>query len=149
MKDELYKRYQNKLNAIVKEANKSLDEDNLWMGRFQVRQIRSRFERFDDNSGGILHTIFRVVDKKTEQYKDYVIEYAPWLSTFYWHFSMDILNDFVVECLDVWRKEKPREEIKDWTNVEIPEYIFNKRTSNKWVTHSLYQLTPYDYDGGI
>jgi hypothetical protein len=39
---------------------------------------------------------------------------------------MDIMNTFIVEDLDVWRKENPRKEIKDWRKVSVPEDLANR-----------------------
>lgn len=144
MKKKKFKhRYQKQFNKLIKEMNNAIIEDNLWLGRVEVRQIRSRFEFFSDGSGGILHAVLRCVDKKTQQYKDYIIEYAPWMHTIYWHLSMDVLNKFFVEDIDVWRTGDPRNEKYDWTNIKVPDKVFTSRTSNKWLIHSLYKVMPY------
>ena len=114
-----YKQYQNKFTKLIHEWNKSLDEDNLWCGRFHIIQVRSRWECFDDNSGGILHTVVRCFDKKTRQYKDYCVQYAPWMRTINWKIGMEILNTFIVEDIDVWKENpNPKEDIKDWTHIK-------------------------------
>lgn len=136
-------RYQTKLNKLIKEANDAIIKDEIWLGRVEIRQIRRRWEIFEDGSGGILHTVIRCVDKKTQQYKDYTFEYAPWLSTIYWHLSMDILNKFFVEDIDVWRTGNPRNEIYDWTKIKVPDKVFTQRTSDKWLIYSLYQVMSY------
>ena len=113
-----YKQYQNKFTKLLHEWNKSLDEDNLWLGRFHVLQVRSKWEWFDDNSGGILHAVIRCFDKKTRQYKDYCVQYAPWMHTINWKIGMEILNTFIVEDIDVWRENpNPREDVQDWRNI--------------------------------
>ena len=77
------------------------------------------WELFEDDSGGILHCIIRCFDKKTEQYKDFFTEYAPWIRSIHWHIGMDILNTFIVEDIDVWRNEKPRtDEKQDWSKIK-------------------------------
>ena len=142
MIDKMRKQYQRKFSKILKELNQAIAEDDLWLGRFEVRQIGVRWHRFSDNSGGILRCILRCIDKMTCQYKDYIIEYAPWMHTFHWHLSMDIMNKFIVDDLDVWKNGKPREEIKDWTKVKIPKKALEK-TSRQWLAISLYQLCKY------
>ena len=57
-----------------------------------MRIIRSRWEWFEDDSGGILHSIIRCCDKKTEQYKDFFIEYAPWIRSIHWHIGMEYIK---------------------------------------------------------
>ena len=144
MKKKKFKhRYQSKFNKLIKEMNDAIAKDDLWLGRVEVRQIITRFEIFEDGSGGIIHAILRCVDKKTQQYKDYVIEYAPWMHTIYWTLSMDVLNKFFVEDIDVWRTGDPRNERYDWTKIKVPDKVFNERKSNKWLAKSLYQVMSY------
>ena len=142
-KKKLKQHYQNKFNKLIKEANEVIAKDDLWLGRVEVRQIKSRFEFFEDGSGGILHAILRCADKKTQQYKDYTIEYAPWMHTIYWNISMEVLNKFFVEDIDVWRTGDPRNEKYDWTKTKVPDIVFEKRKSNKWLIYSLYQVMSY------
>ena len=140
--NKMRKEYQRKFTKKLREANRVIKEDELWLGRVEVRQISARWEEFSDGSGGILHTILRCIDKKTQQYKDYCLEYAPWISTMNWKISMDILNKFFVEDLDVWKNGNPRDEIQDWTKVPINPKALEK---TKWrdLSISLYQLCKY------
>lgn len=140
--NKMRKEYQRQFTQKLREANKVIKEDDLWLGRVEVRQISARWEEFEDGSGGILHTILRCIDKKTRQYKDYCLEYAPWMRTINWKMSMDILNKFFVEDLDVWRTENPRDEIFDWTKIPIDPKALKK---TKWrdLSVSLYQLCKY------
>ena len=140
--NKMRKEYQRQFTQKLREANKVIKEDDLWLGRVEVRQISARWEEFEDGSGGILHTILRCIDKKTRQYKDYCLEYAPWMRTINWKMSMDILNKFFVEDLDVWRTENPRDEIFDWTKVPVDPKALEK---TKWrdLSISLYQLCKY------
>ena len=140
--NKMRKEYQRQFTRKLREANKVIREDNLWLGRVEVRQISARWEEFEDGSGGILHTVLRCIDKKTRQYKDYCLEYAPWLRTINWKISMDILNKFFVEDLDVWRTGNPRDEIQDWTKIPIDPKAL-KRTKWRDLSISLYQLCKY------
>ena len=140
--NKMRKEYQRQFTKKLREANRAIREDNLWLGRVEVRQISARWEEFSDGSGGILHTVLRCVDKKTRKYKDYTFEYAPWISNINWHISYDILNEFFVEDLDVWRTGNPRDEIFDWTKVPVDPKALEK---TKWrdLLISLYQLCKY------
>ena len=142
MIDKMRKKYQRKFTNLLREANNAIKDDELWLGRVEVRQISARWQRFEDNSGGILYAVLRCIDKKTRQYKDYCIEYSPSMHTIKWKISMDILNTFFVEDLDVWRKENPRKEIFDWTKVSIDPKALEK---TRWrdLSISLYQLCKY------
>ena len=136
-----YKQYQNKFTKLLHEWNKALDEDDVWLGRFHILQVRSRWEWFDDNSGGILHAVVRCFDKKTRQYKDYCVEYAPWMRTINWKIGMEILNTFIVEDIDVWKETpSPREDVKDWTNIN--DYKTNDN-DDAHLFFSLYMLQSY------
>ena len=140
--NKMRKEYQRQFTKKLREANRTIREDNLWLGRVEVRQISARWEEFSDGSGGILHTILRCIDKKTRQYKDYCLEYAPWIRTMNWKISYDILNKFFVEDLDVWRTGNPRDEIFDWTKVPVDSKALEH---TKWrdLAISLYQLVKY------
>lgn len=140
--NKMRKEYQRQFTKKLKETNRAIKEDNLWLGRVEVRQISARWEEFSDGSGGILHTVLRCIDKKTRQYKDYTFEYAPWIRTINWKISYDILNKFFVEDLDVWRTGSPRDEIFDWTKVSVDPKALEK---TKWrdLSISLYQLVKY------
>jgi hypothetical protein len=125
MRDKMYKKYQHKLNKKIKEANKNLEKDAVFLGRFIIRQKEARWERFEDGSGGVLHTILRVADKKTEYYKDYLFDFSD--SDFMdWELYMVILNGFIINDLNLWNNEKPREAKEDWTKISINEEIFKK-----------------------
>ena len=140
--NKMRKEYQRQFTKKLRETNRAIKEDNLWLGRVEVRQISAHWEEFSDGSGGILHTVLRCIDKKTRQYKDYTFEYAPWISNINWHISYDILNEFFVEDLDVWRTGNPRDEIFDWTKVPVDPKALEK---TKWrdLGVSLYQLCKY------
>jgi hypothetical protein len=140
--NKMRKEYQRQFTKKLRETNRVIREDNLWLGRVEVRQISARWEEFSDGSGGILHTVLRCIDKKTRQYKDYCLEYSPWMRTFNWKMSMNILNKFFVEDLDVWRTGNPRDEIFDWTKIPIDPKAL-KRTKWRDLSISLYQLCKY------
>ena len=138
---KLYKKYQRQFTNLIHQYNKAIDEDDLWLGRFHILQVRSKWESFNDNSGGILHAVVRCFDKKTRQYKDYCVEYAPWMFAIHWHIQMDILNTFIVEDIDVWKEEpNPRQNIKDWT--KINDYKLNDN-DNAHLAISTWQLQKY------
>jgi hypothetical protein len=142
MIDKMRKKYQRKFTQLLREANNAIKNDDLWLGRVEVRQISARWQKFEDNSGGILYAVLRCIDKKTRQYKDYCIEYAPYIRTMKWKISMDVLNTFFVEDLDVWKTGHPRNEIFNWNKIPIDPKALEK---TKWrdLSISLYQLCKY------
>ena len=66
MKFKQRKKYQRFLNKQIKDLNKSVEVDELWKGRFFIRQIQSDWIEFDDHSGGILKACLEFRDKKTK-----------------------------------------------------------------------------------
>ena len=52
MRNKLRKNYQRKLNKIIKNINKNIENDELWNGRFIFFQHSAEFEIFPDKSGG-------------------------------------------------------------------------------------------------
>jgi hypothetical protein len=127
MMDKMRKKYQRKLNKKIREYNHAIETDELWQGRFVARQIGARWEKFLDNSDGILRVIIRMYDKKTGYYKDFYFDYATWFSYVDWHFSFDIIDHFIVKDLKVWQKEHPYTEIKNWNNVLVDKRVFEEK----------------------
>jgi len=120
-KDMMRKKYQKQFNNKIRQLNKSVENDNLWRGRFIFLQKNAKWWKFCDNSGGELIVFVRAYDKKTGYYHDYRIEYGPWMSTFNWHLTMDIGNKFITEDAEIWKKEqRPSiETAEDFTNVKV------------------------------
>ena len=110
---------QRKLNKFIREINKSIEKDNLWLGRFFIRQIRvNDFYRFEDGSGSELFVTLRFFDKKDNMYIDY------WGSTSDWCFPgngyglWNTLNRFITEESSAWKSEdRPALNKEDFTNV--------------------------------
>lgn len=114
MKNKLRKNYQKKFNKKLKEVNKNILEDNIWLGRFVFLQKDAKFWRFPDNSGGELIIFIRGYDKKTGFYKDYRFTYAPWLRSSGYKI-WEIANDFIVKGVQA----SIREEVKDYTKEKV------------------------------
>lgn len=115
---KLRKKYQRRLNKIIRAINQNIANDDLWRGRFVIHQKASWFREYEDHSGGYL--IFQVVlyDKKTGMSKD-VWDTLIGISRFtasklFWE-----MNNFIVEDVDVWRKELPYEERADYNSVKF------------------------------
>ena len=99
-------------------VNRVVENDDLWQGRFVVRQKKSSWNLFNDGSGGILFTIVDFYDKKTKKHTTRMYEK---LAGGHFNFCVNKLfrdmNTFIVEDLDVWKNEKPYDEKQDWRNV--------------------------------
>lgn len=113
-------KYQKGLTKLVRSANKSLNEDHLFRGRFQCYQMYRLWDEFSDGSGGALYFCLRVIDKKTKRYRDYWLAYAPYYASMNWIINKAI-NKFITLESDFW-KEEPRHSVdnaEDFTNVYI------------------------------
>lgn len=116
------RKIQHKVNRLFHALNSNLANDELWRGRFFVRQYAApRFEISGDRTLAQLYIQYRIYDKKTRKYQEVFTEsfeltwggaYRFWLS----------VNNFIVETIKVWNEE-PRPSIQtaeDWTKIEIP-----------------------------
>ena len=143
MRDKMRKAYQREFNKRIRALNKNIANDNLWRGRFIFLQRDARWWRFSDGSGGELIVFVRGYDKKTGYYKDYRLEFAPWLKSVNWHLSMDIANEFITEAAEVWT-ENPRPSIdtaEDWTSAKVN---VEKLMAKDWNFHVAYKY----WEGG-
>ena len=122
------KKYQRAFNKKIRAINANVANDDLWLGRFEMRQKDARFVKFSDNSGGILTVYVRAYDKLTKYYKDYIIDFAPYLSFNDWHL-WEAMNDFITKDAKVWEiKPNPREAgfKRDYTHIHIPDEVMKK-----------------------
>lgn len=103
------RKLQRKVNAVVRKQNKALEDDNLWRGRFVVRQKQAVIQEYSDKSGWYGHFVMTVYDKKTGLYKDEIFNDWDFLHTgwkFFW-----FVNDFIVKDVKVWEENpSPRDE---------------------------------------
>lgn len=129
---KMRKKYQRKLNRFVHNLNENVRNDNLWLGRFEMRQKDVWFEEFSDHSGGILHVILRICDKVTGYYKDYSVSYINERISAWRIWS--VMNTFITEDCNVWRTE-PRPSlnngfVRDCREMETPKGVM--RGKNNW-----------------
>lgn len=131
MKCKIRRKYQRKLNKIIRNINKNIEKDNLWNGRFVYFQHSGEFELFSDKSGGIFYVTIRAYDKKTGYYKDYYCDYAPYLDGFYGNFVFKVINDFIINNVKVWSMgENPRDDKTKYYNHIIDINKINKLPEN-------------------
>ena len=55
------RKHQRWFNRYCRHVNKSIENDNLWLGRFYISQDRTHMEWFDDGSGGLMYAIEKLV----------------------------------------------------------------------------------------
>lgn len=120
MRDKMQKKAQSKINKNMRALNKNLKEDTLWRGRFYVRQISARWNKFDDGSGGLLEAWVEIRDLKTGMYKGF------WMDNYDlgWNLWTNV-NDFIVEDSHVW--DDISEVAQDKTNWDKVKWIPKKK----------------------
>ena len=99
MKSHNRKNHQRWFNQYCRYINKSIEDDDLWLGRFYVRQNRTFIEWFEDNSGGLMYAEIHMIDKKTKKVR------VGWYSGLEmdWKFWRDF-NNFIIEDCKVWEE---------------------------------------------
>ena len=101
------KKHQRRMNQFVRAINKNIYDDDLWRGRFIVRQVGSpHFYTYEDNSGASLERVHLVItdrlNGRTIDGWDSVNGWCHWNGSRLWRW----VNDAIVEGFKVW-EEKP------------------------------------------
>ena len=99
MKSHNRKNHQRWFNQYCRYVNKTMENDDLWLGRFKVKQSATHMEWFEDGSGGLMYAELMMLDKKTGIHK------VGWYSglDMDWKFWRD-LNDFIIIDCKVWEE---------------------------------------------
>lgn len=113
------KKHQRAVNRIVRGLNKSIENDNLWRGRFICRQKEAYFITYEDRSGATLALRLQFYDKKTGITADY-FTHSNALTGFFGEVRLFLeMNDFIIDTCDVWGKEDPRQDKTDYREIKI------------------------------
>ena len=59
--------HQRALNATIRRLNRAIEQDDLWQGRFFVKQEKAAFLPYEDHSGYELYVLLKFCDRKTGQ----------------------------------------------------------------------------------
>lgn len=105
-KNKELKKIQHRANKEIREINKILLEDDLWKGRFYIKQI-NRIDRFySDHSGYSILFIFEIKDLKTNLSKNIYYHMNSGYANirFSWGLFEEI-NEFIVTDCEVWKSE--------------------------------------------
>lgn len=94
-----YKKYQRAVNKIVRDWNKSLNDDWLWANRFNLSQTFFSFHPYEDKSGAEFYVVLAFKDKKTNKiikkdFDNYDLE---------WHLG-SWLNKCITEDWEIWNE---------------------------------------------
>jgi hypothetical protein len=110
MKSHNRKNHQRWLNRYCRMVNKTIENDDLWLGRFYISQNRTRMEWFEDGSGGLIYAEIVMHDRKTGK------------TEIHWYDGLDMgwkmwrdFNDFIIEYCKVWEEvPSPRDNRIDY-----------------------------------
>lgn len=105
------KRHQRAINKLVRAMNRNLEQDDLWYGRFVIRQDESpQWRLYEDGSGAELFVRLRFIDRATGRY------YVKWESVNHWRglratgFEIwKMMNWLITEHWDIWQEDFARE----------------------------------------
>lgn len=106
------KRYQREINRLVRQANKLIENDSLWLGRFVIHQVKSpQWDTYEDKSGAEYLVHLEIVDRCTGR---------SWISADTvngWRTALgngwrlyEFIDWFIVEYCNVW--EEPLAKIR-------------------------------------
>lgn len=103
--------HQRAINKVVRAMNRNLEQDELWRGRFIVRQDGSpQWRRYEDGSGAELWVRLRFIDRATGRY------YVKWETVNHWrglrangYEVWYMMNWLITEYWDIWKENFARE----------------------------------------
>ena len=96
------KRHQRAINQLIRKTNESIEKDELWNGRFCIKQVESpQWYIYKDKSGAEYFVHLEFIDKCTGRYWIAAETVNHWRTSNGWRVS-EKMNWFIVESLDVW-----------------------------------------------
>lgn len=100
------KRHQRALNKLIRDINKSIEQDDLWYGRFCIRQVYSpQWQVYDDGSGAEYFVHLKFIDKCTGRYWIQAETVNHWRGNFGNGWRLwDKMNWFIINHLNVWEE---------------------------------------------
>lgn len=106
--------HQRALNKLVRAFNKSLEQDDLWLGRFMVRQDAAQWVRHDDGSGTELYVRLKFIDRATGRYYYDCNSVNLWrgLNCSGWRI-FERMNWLITEHWDIW-EEGLSKDLRAW-----------------------------------
>lgn len=122
------KKHQRRMNKYVRELNKNIANDDLWRGRFVIRQEGNPgFYIYEDKSGAEMpHVHLVITDLKTGD------RYDRWSTDNDWcHFNgsriWEFANKAITEIFDVWRigndpRDNRNNPLYNFNNPKVREY---------------------------
>lgn len=104
------KKIQRHINSVLRDLNKNIERDNLWLGRFYCRQTDIKFDRSEDRSYTYALITVEFVDRKTGITYTHCFHKEDFMGST-WRI-WEVINNFIIEIVGVW-KEVPPPSIKN------------------------------------
>lgn len=104
------KKHQRAINKLVRAMNKNLENDELWLGRFVIRQYEGspQWRKYEDGSGAELWVKLKFIDRATGRYyvgNHTVNEWRSFNGMRIWR----IMNWLITEHWNVWQETLAQE----------------------------------------
>lgn len=109
------KKVQRQVNKVFRHMNRIIEKDELWRGRFVVRQKRAYWINYQGTREYTLFVVYYFIDKKTGQISK---SYQDMDFSLDMHLAIE-MNNFIVKDCEVWEKENPYEDKTDYRKVVI------------------------------
>ena len=109
------KKVQRQVNKIFRQMNRIIENDDLWRGRFVVRQKHTEWVNYYGSREYFLYVTYEFIDKKTGKVS------RPYHDV---DFAIDrrigiYMNTFIINDCKVWEKGNPYEDKTDYRKVSI------------------------------
>ena len=100
------KTHQRAINRAVRAFNKRLEQDDLWLGRFVVRQYEDspQWRKYEDGSGAELWVKLKFIDRATGRYYVGAHTVNAWLS-FDGRRIWGLMNWLITVHWDIWKED--------------------------------------------
>lgn len=95
-------KHQRKINHFMRQINKNIEKDELWRGRFVVRQDCAQWLPHEDSSCWDLYVVLKFIDKKTK--KTWIGIHGS-INSLCWgnaYKLWETMNTFITEICNVW-----------------------------------------------
>ena len=115
-----------KINKVFRETNKTIEKDNLWLGRFVVLNRGMWIREYQDHSGVYAAIKVAAIDKKTGKHQETIMSDFDILGFNnnggfkLWNF----VNNFIVDYVKVWSETpspRDKEFITDYVKIPLPK----------------------------
>ena len=124
MKTNNRKKALRQINKVARKVNNAILHDDLWNGRFYMKQKSVSLHSYEDGSGMDGIVCYTFIDTKTGRHIDYWFRANDFTPPFEWHI-FHRMNDFIVKDCKVWNEEpRPNKQPKTIYRVDnsLPKF---------------------------